>query len=166
MAFSSVLTSGFSAAFLSSAFTSAFGSTGLTSAGFTLPFVSPLTGETAGEAAGLAGAVALGAGDGVVGFAFGAAVPEQADAKAADAAKTVPRITDLLIVFSFTLTDPRGSFRYTERANGTPPHYASRADGTKRITVKRPVSERTSPNLANKERGRESFLQLFREDFC
>jgi len=55
-----------------------------------------------GEAAGLAGAVALGAGDGVVGFAFGAVeVPEQADAKAAEAAKTVPRITDLLIVFLF-----------------------------------------------------------------
>jgi len=67
-----------------------------------LPFGSPLTGETAGEAAGLAGAVALGDGDEAVGFVFGAVeVPEQADAKAAEAAKTVPRITDLLIVFSF-----------------------------------------------------------------
>jgi len=62
--------------------------------------VLPLTGEAAGEAAGLAGAVALGAGDGVVGFVFGAVeVPEQADAKAAEAARTVPRITCLLIVF-------------------------------------------------------------------
>jgi len=87
-------------------------------------------GETTGEPAGLAGAVALGVGDAVVGFAFGAAVPEQADANAAEAAKTVPRITDLLIVFfPFTLTDPRGSLqadRVSKRS--LPPHSITRAD--------------------------------------
>lgn len=107
-----LLSSVLSAAFGSVAGTAAFGSD---AAGFAVPFTGEPVGCAVGDAA---GAVAVGDAAGVVGFVFCGAVPEQADANAADAAKTVPRITDLLIVFPFTPAFAHGSFRYAERANG------------------------------------------------
>jgi len=90
--------------FSPSFFSTAFGSEVVGKPGFASLFTSVFLSVAAGDAAGVAaGAVAVGDAVGLTGgvFVFGVAVPEQADANAAEAAKTVPRITCLLIVFPF-----------------------------------------------------------------